>query len=204
MPLQNRVAPDGEICVTAARGTMMGNRGGCFHRDDQTLKGRRWANRQWICCVLEFKARRRKLMQPGLYTELFFLDEATAFAAGHRPCFECRRGDALRFQSLWAKAMASTMPPAAPVMDVVLHDQRLTSQGEKRVCVALTDALPHGAMFRHEGDIHVVADGGVCRWSFDGYGPRDVRPRAVPVEVLTPPAIVAILTAGYRPQLHVS
>ena len=99
MPLQNRVTPEGEIIATPHRGLMMGNRGGCFHLPDRTLGARRWATRQWIACVLEFKGRHRAaMMQPNRYTELFFLDEATALAAGHRPCFECRRRDAERFR----------------------------------------------------------------------------------------------------------
>jgi hypothetical protein len=110
MPLQNRVTPSGEIIATPHRGLMMGNRGGCFHRPDQTLKARRWANRQWIACLLEFKDRRRQLMQPNRYTELFFLDEATALAAGHRPCFECRRASAVRFAELWTKTHHARRP----------------------------------------------------------------------------------------------
>ena len=103
MPLQNRVRPDGEIIATPHRGLLLGNRGGAFHLPDRTLGTRRWASRQWIACVLEFKGRHRAaMMQPNRYTELFFLDEATALAAGHRPCFECRRRDAERFAALWA------------------------------------------------------------------------------------------------------
>ena len=101
MPLQNRVTPEGDIIATPARGTMMGNRGGAFHTPEQTLGPRRWRTKAWICCVLEFKGRHRAVMQPNRYTELFFLDEATALAAGHRPCFECRRRDALRFAEAW-------------------------------------------------------------------------------------------------------
>ncbi len=99
MPLQNRSDPFGALHAVTDRGLLMGNRGGCFHRDDQTLKERRWASRRWIVCVLSFKDRRRKLMQPGLYTEIFFLDEATALASGHRPCFECRRAEAAAFRN---------------------------------------------------------------------------------------------------------
>ena len=95
MPLQNRVTPTGEIIATTARGTMMGNRGGAFHTAAQTLTHRRWKTKAWICCVIEFKGRHRVVMSPNRYTELFFLDEATALAAGHRPCFECRRADAV-------------------------------------------------------------------------------------------------------------
>ncbi len=150
MPLQNRVTPDGELVATAARGTIFGNRGGCFHRPDGTLRPRHWANRQWICCVLEFKNRRRTLLQPGLYTELFFLDEATAFAAGHRPCFECRRADARQFAALWAKAHALDATPSAPAMDVTLHAERLADDGRKRTAVRPLASLPDGAIIRYQ------------------------------------------------------
>src|SRR5690242_15207886 len=110
MPLQNRVSPFGELVATRARGTMFGNRGGKFHRDDKTLASRRWVSRQWICCVLEFKGRQRDVWG-RYYTELFFLDEVTAFAAGHRPCFECRRKDAQAFASRFPRAGLS---PARP------------------------------------------------------------------------------------------
>ena len=134
MPLQNRVRPDGEIEAVRARGTMMGNRGGCFHREDKTLKPRRWSSRQWICCVLSFKARRRRVFSPGLYTELFFLDEATALAAGHRPCFECRRADAVRFAATWAEAHALEASPRASDIDAVLHAERIASAPESMFC----------------------------------------------------------------------
>ena len=102
MPLQNRVSPFGELFAASARGTLLGNRGGRIHRDDRTLGKRRFASRQWICCVLEFKGRRRKVWGDS-YTELFFLDEPTALAAGHRPCFECRRAEARAFADAWAR-----------------------------------------------------------------------------------------------------
>ncbi len=103
-PLQNRVTPFGEIIATPERGMWMGNRGGCFHDAEQRLTASRWVNTHWITCRLEFKGWHREVMQPRRYTELFFLDEATAFAAGHRPCFECRRHDAKAFQSAWVAA----------------------------------------------------------------------------------------------------
>ena len=102
MPLQNRVTPEGEIIATPARGLMMGNRGGRLHRPDKTLTARRWTSRAWIACRLEFNNRHRRVMSPNSYTELFFLDEATALAAGHRPCFECRRQDFMAFAQIWA------------------------------------------------------------------------------------------------------
>ena len=110
MPLQNRVNPFGELCAFSARGLFMGNRGGRFHTDAKTLTARRWASRQWICCVLEFKGRRRDVWGSS-YTELFFLDEPTAFAAGHRPCFECRRRDAEAFAEKWREVRQYRKPP---------------------------------------------------------------------------------------------
>src|SRR5690606_9191936 len=125
MPLQNRVTPEGEIIATAARGTLMGNRGGCLHGPDRRLGRRRWVTRQWICCELQFRGRHRQVMTPGQYTELFFLDEATALAAGHRPCFECRRADAVRFARTWAQIEGQTGRASAPHMDAALHAERL-------------------------------------------------------------------------------
>lgn len=204
MPLQNRVLPDGSIVATSERGTMMGNRGGCFHRDDRTLLPRRWASRQWICCVLEFKGRRRALMQPGSYTELFFLDEATALAAGHRPCFECRRAEAVAFASLWRGARGEADRASAPEMDAVLHAERLDGQGGKRTHRARLADLPDGTMVR-EGDGPVLIAGSrLLAWGLSGYSAsrRMGSNRVRGVEVLTPPAIVRVLAAGYRPRLH--
>src|SRR5688572_33069560 len=124
MPLQNRVDPFGELLATSARGTLFGNRGGKFHRDDQTLSRRRYATRQWICCVLDFKGRQRDVWG-RYYTELFFLDEVTALSAGHRPCFECRRRDAQAFARCWQRAFGLPAPPRAADMDRVLHAERL-------------------------------------------------------------------------------
>src|SRR6201988_5163996 len=116
MPLQNRVTPEGEIIAISHRGLMMGNRGGAFHLPDKTLGPRRWATRQWIACVLGFKGRHREVRQPTRYTERFSLDEATALAAGDRPCFECRRADADRCAELWARTHGGSERARAPAM----------------------------------------------------------------------------------------
>jgi hypothetical protein len=206
MPLQNRVTPSGEIIATPQRGLMMGNRGGAFHRPDRTLGVRRWASRQWICCVLSFKDRHRAVMQPNRYTELFFLDEATALAAGHRPCFECRRNDALRFASAWAQARHLPVRPTAPEMDEVLHAERLDAGGGKRTFPASAGDLPAGTFVRLDppGPDYLYDGKRLFPWSPDGYGPpRDAAP-GLPVRVLTPASIVAVLSAGYRPMLHAS
>lgn len=205
MPLQNRVTPEGDIVATPARGAMFGNRGGCFHHPDQTLRRRHWASRQWICCVLVFKNRRRRpLMQPGRYTELFFLDEATAFAAGHRPCFECRRDAAVDFAGRWAGATALPDRPPAPLMDAVLHAERLDTAGGKRTQRMPLAALPAGVFVRWQGSPHLVGWDRLARWSFAGYGEPIERPRSGDVDLLTPPTIAAIISAGYRPKLHAS
>ena len=125
MPLQNRVLPDGEIVAIRARGTMMGTRGGRIHDPEtRTLLSRRWTSKAWICCVTDFKGRHRPVMGRS-YTELFFLDEVTALAAGHRPCFECRRKDAIRFAEFFAEPQGWTGRAQAAEMDNILHGQRL-------------------------------------------------------------------------------
>ena len=204
MPLQNRVTPEGDIVATPARGTMFGNRGGCFHRDTQTLLPRPYASKQWICCVLAFKGRRRKLMQPGLYTELFFLDEATAFAAGHRPCFECRRDDAIRFAELWNQSDGKPGRAAAPAMDEVLHPQRIDSNRGKVRYQARVSELPNGAMVQYADRAHLIRGGKLLPWSFNGYDAARKVPPATTVDVLTPRQTVAILVLGFAPLLHFS
>jgi len=209
MPLQNRVTPTGEIIATPHRGLMLGNRGGCFHLPDQTLKARRWATKQWIACVLEFKGRRRKLMQPNRYTELFFLDEATALAAGHRPCFECRRADAQQFAALWSKAHRLSEAPRAGAMDDILHPERVEPRGAKRTYTAALAGLPDGAFVLHAAcggskRAYLVDAYRLLAWTPAGYEKAISRPAQAHIEVLTPPSIVAVLSAGYRPMLHPS
>jgi hypothetical protein len=202
MPLQNRVDPFGELRAVPARGLLFGNRGGRIHRDDRTLSRRRWTSRAWICCRLAFKGRHRAVWGQG-YTELFFLDEPTALAAGHRPCFECRRADALAFAAAWARAHGLEAAPRAGAMDVVLHGERLDGRGKRRHRAALDD-LPDGATIA-EGDQPLAVRGdALLPWTPAGYGPPRPRSRGVEVDVLTPPAIVAVLAAGYRPQWHPS
>jgi hypothetical protein len=210
MPLQNRVTPEGEIIATPQRGLLMGNRGGAFHLPDRTLGPRRWATRQWIACVLEFKGRHREVMQPNRYTELFFLDEATALAAGHRPCFECRRTDADRFAELWAKTRRRAERARAPAMDDILHAERIGQDRSKATFRARRADIPSGAFVRYQRDGHpaqsyLVVGNHLLAWSPGGYTalvfPSDI---ADEVEVLTPASIVAVLSAGYRPMLHPS
>jgi hypothetical protein len=203
MPLQNRVDPFGELVADSARGTMFGNRGGRFHRNDRTLGQRRWTSRQWICCVLEFKGRHRDVWGNG-YTELFFLDEVTAFAAGHRPCFECRRRDAIAFAGAWARGRAERVQPRASEMDRVLHAERLDGRAKRRHSLAVDD-LPDGTLLAlPDSGAWAVRGESLLQWTRAGYGARRSRPRGVTVDVLTPPAILAALAAGYAPQWHSS
>jgi hypothetical protein len=199
MSLQNRVDPYGELLATPARGTMFGNRGGKFHRDDKTLASRRWVSRQWICCVLKFKGRQRNVWG-RYYTELFFLDEVTALAAGHRPCFECRRKDAERFALLFSgkKRRAS-----AVAMDKILHAERLNGKA-KRSQPGKLDHLPDGAMISLNGDAFAVRGSRLLRWTPDGYSQSRSRPCKIDVNVLTPPSILGVLRRGYVPLWHPS
>ena len=206
-PLQNRVTPEGEVVATPHRGLMMGNRGGAFHLPDQTLGLRRWATRQWIACVLEFRGRHREVMQPNRYTELFFLDEATALAAGHRPCFECRRAAAERFAELWACTQGRARRERAPAMDEVLHAERVDGERRKVTYRARRGDIPSGAFVRYARDgrarSYLIVGNHLLAWHPSGYTSL-VMPAHVgdEVEVLTPRSIVAVLSAGYRPMLH--
>ncbi len=188
------------LFATSERGTLFGNRGGKFHcAASQTVPARTYASRQWICCVLAFKDRRRTVWGKG-YTELFFADEVSALAAGHRPCFECRRADAVAFAAAWGLAQG-TLPPRAPVMDVVLHAERLLPGRAyaKKHHFMPGLALPDATMIAIDGKAYAVAGASLRAWTFEGFGPVE-RPRPDrDVSVLTPPAIVAVLSAGYKP-----
>jgi hypothetical protein len=191
MPRQNRVTPLGELIAAPERGLVYGNRG-CLH-DEQGHIRRRYATRRWIACKLEFGGRHRSpLMQPGKYTELFFLDEATAFAAGHRPCAECRREDYNRFNDLWPG------PRGADAIDLQLHGERLGPRRE-------AGDLPHGAFVLHDGEPWLVLGDALLRWTPGGYTERIARPERA--TLITPPSLVAVLRHGWEgavPLLHPS
>jgi len=199
MALQNRVDPFGDICAHPARGSFMGNRGGRIHRDDRTLGARRWASRQWICCRLDFKGRQRRVFGAG-YTELFFLDEVTALAAGHRPCFECRREEALAFSRNFG---GSGRSPRAPQMDAVLHAERLDGRG-KRTFRSRLDVLPDGVIIARDGQAFALRGDALLPWTPFGYAAALPRATEMVVDVLTPSSIVSVLRAGYRPHWHES
>jgi hypothetical protein len=209
-PLQNRVDPFGVIHAVAARGTWMGNRGGCLHNDRCELTRRRWVSKRWIACVLVFKERHRTVMTPRRYTELFFLDEATALAAGHRPCFECRREAAQAFAAAWGRAADCPRPPSADEMDRVLHGERRLSRGSRSDSPVVRPAdLPNGVMVAlpsQEGgqSAWLVRDGALYPWSFTGYGPGRSVVDVPEAALITPPSMVAAIRAGYSVDLPLS
>ena len=185
MPLQNRVQPDGSIVAVPERGTMLGNRGGKFHRPDKTLGKRRWASRHWIACELHYKNMHHEAMGEG-YTSLFFLDEVTALAAGHRPCFFCRRSEAKAF--LGGRKVTE--------FDNELHQQRL-SLHEANVA-----DLPDGAMIEHRAHAYAIKGPHLLQWSHSQYSLAIPKASLKKVRLLTPPLITAILAGGYQPRWH--
>jgi hypothetical protein len=199
-PLQNRVTPFGEIVAIAQRGTFIGNRGIIHDPAAQTLLRKRWSTNAWLVCLLEFRGPRRDVMARRSWTELFFLDEAIALAAGHRPCFFCRRSDAEAFRGAWARAKEGQMPLAREI-DAVLHAERL-DHGHKRVHAiqGRVDELPDGVVITAAGEAYTLAHGRAYRWSERGYHAPEQTPRAD--GLLTPPSTLLAMRAGYRPVLH--
>jgi hypothetical protein len=211
VPYQNRVNPFGQIIATPARGTLMGNRG-CLH-DDQDHPVRQYQGRRWIICVLDFKGRTRQPMPPGHYTSLFFLDEATALAAGHRPCAECQRARFSAFRAHWAAAnpqLAGGAAPAVGTIDVALHHERISDHRFQRDKLKQTyaerlDALPDGVMvlLASSAGPHLVRGDALYPWQFDGYVQPIARPD-VSVQVLTPRSTVRAIEHGFQPAIHLS
>lgn len=207
MPLQNRVTPSGDIVATQQRGMFTGNRGIIHDPATKTLLKKRWSTKTWITCVCEFRGWRRDVMAKRSWTELFFLDEATALASGHRPCFFCRRNDANRFRAAWEDGNGVARVKATDI-DTTLHAERLDGKVKRlHALEGAIDALPDGAMLRSTDETKadacfLVIGGRPLLWSFDGY--RDVTGRLDGVTLLTPPSTVRALRAGYRPALHPS
>ena len=202
MPLQNRVTPFGEIVAIAQRGLFTGNRGIIHDPATKTLLKRRWTSKAWLVCSCDYKGIRRDVMARRSWTELFFLDEAVALAAGHRPCFECRREAAERFRSAWAAGRGEPRS-AAGAIDAVLHQERL-EQGRKRIhpIGAPLAELPDGTIIVAAGSAFTLCSARAYRWTPDGYAAPE---RLDHVDgLLTPPSTVRALAAGYRPVLHPS
>ena len=196
-PLQNRVSPFSELIAHPARGLVYGNRG-CLHDASGAIR-RRYAGRRWIACRLRFRGwHRAPLMQPGRFTELFFLDEATAFAAGHRPCALCRRGDYDRFGARWRERYPGDA--GADAIDARLHAERIDarSRGQRHRDAELS-CLPDGAFVVHAGEPHLVLGAELLRWTPAGYANGVPRPAGGQAELITPPSLVAVLRAGWDP-----
>jgi hypothetical protein len=202
MPLQNRVTPTGEIIATPERGLFVGNRGIIHDPATKTLLNKRWSTPAWLTCVIEFRGRRRKVMERRSWTELFFLDEATAFAAGHRPCFYCRRDDANRFRCAFEEGNGKR-ELLAPDIDAVLHRERLDGRSKRLHALPMPLAkLPDGAMVQAGSDSFLIVRGAALRWSLRGYS--EAAGVLHEPMLLTPPSTLHAFMAGYRPVLHPS
>jgi len=200
MPLQNRVTPTGDIIATAHRGMFTGTRGIIHDPATKTLMKRRWASRAWLTCVCEFRGRRREVMGGRSWTELFFLDEATAFAAGHRPCFFCRREDAGAFRAAWEKGNRVSGLRAGDI-DAVLHRERLDGSRKRlHVLPRPVAELPDGAMVRSGEESFLIVRGRALQWSAAGYS--KTQGAITEIKLLTPPSTLRAFSAGYRPVLH--
>jgi hypothetical protein len=205
MPRQNRITPFGEVVAVAERGTLMGNRG-LLHAEDGRIV-RPWQVRRWLVCRLEFKGWKRAVMTPGRYTELFFLDEATGLAAGHRPCAVCLRERFNAFRDAWVRGGAGGEAPSVADIDGQLHAERVAPGRSKRVFAADLGALPDGVFVTRQGRGEVaclVWGGFLLDWSPGGYRGRVRRPSGEQVLVLTPRSTVAAIRAGYVPEVHPS
>ena len=198
MPLQNRVLPTGQIVAIPERGGFTGNRG-ILHGPDHQLGAARWKHKAWICCVLNWQDRKRPVMTGRNWTELFFLDEAVAMAAGHRPCAYCRRADYNRYRDAWERATGHRIK--APAMDAILHTARVNRDRSQVRYRADLAALPDGAMILIANQPALIWRGQIYPYTPSGYGARTPKTASGGVTVLTPAPMVAVLAAGYVPHI---
>lgn len=205
-PLQNRVDPFGHMIRTSARGAWMGNRGMIHNEHQQIIRSFRL--KAWITCVLEFKGRHREVMTPNLYTELFFLDEATAFSAGHRPCAECRKADFNRFKAAWVQGnplyMYHMKTPIGEI-DEILHRERINLKGGKLTYTEKLGDLPEGSFIEYKGNPYMIGhSNNVIHWTPFGYADSIYIHPSTAVSVLTPKSVVNAFRSGYVPQINES
>jgi len=201
MPLQNRMLPDGDIVAQSWRGDFMGNRGGRIHNPEtRELTRRKWASKRWIICLTRFKERHRKVMGKG-YTELFFLDEVSALASGHRPCFECRRKAANAFAEAWRNSFGKFSGSRADTMDRQLHIERTAAP--RKIAEEEFNRLPDGVMIVSRWHFYTRKDGVVLQWTGEGYQ-KEHAVRFDRAFLMTPPSIIEVLKNGYEPCWHKS
>ena len=200
--LQNRVDPYGNIIKNPARGHWTGNRG-VIHDEHKNIL-RRFKLKAWITCALQFKGWKREVMSPNRWTELFFWDEATAFSAGHRPCFFCRRPDANRFKVFWLKGNSEygfDAKTRMPEIDKVIHRERIDEKGLKVTYLADITSLPDGCFIELNDKPWLIFEGLIYPWSPTGYGKGELFHKHQQVKVLTPGSIVKTFSAGYKPEM---
>ncbi|SDD14155.1 hypothetical protein [Pedobacter soli] len=200
--LQNRVNPFGQIIKTPHRGTWLGNRGVIHNADKEIV--RQFKVKAWITCALQFRGRHREIMQPNRWTELFFLDEATAFAAGHRPCFQCRYADHQRFKMYWLKGNPGygfNMKTAVTEIDDILQRERIAADKTKVSYKESLDLLPDGAFVAYQNKPYLVKARQLHLWTAAGYEKPIPFPVLDEVQVLTPKSFVNMFAAGYAPQM---
>lgn len=206
MPLQNRVTPTGRLEAVPARGAWTGNRG-IIHNERREVIAQ-WRSKAWITCLLDYQGRRRAVFSPHTWSELFFLDEATAFAAGHRPCAYCRRPRYREFKEAWCRAnpgLVDAPRPLATQIDACLHAERVGPGREKRMWRERFDELPAGSFVLRNGTPCLLWNDRLLPWSHEGYGrPLPEPDKGEEVAVLTPPSVVAMFRAGFSPQVHES
>ena len=205
MALQNRVDPWGKLHAVNVLGSWMGNRGILHNSDKQIIT--QWRHKQWVTCALNFKGRKREIFAPNSYSELFFLDEATALAAGHRPCAECRRERFKEFKTIWFQAnpQYGNETSSISVIDKQLHLERVDRAKSKVTFNAVVSSLPDGTIFEHDGNAYLIWKGQYFLWSHDGYLKSSLALKTRDcVSVLTPESIVAIYRHGFKPQIHSS
>jgi hypothetical protein len=207
MPLQNRVNPFGDIVATPERGAWTGNRGVIHNKEKKIVKHH--AVKYWITCVLDYKGAQRTVMSPNRWTELFFLDEATAFAAGHRPCGFCRYADFKRFKTLWVAANSAlydvTEQTKMDIIDNYIHQERLHKDGSRQRYKAILSTLPDGTFINLRGEkAHLWYQKRLFEWSFSGYNAVFDCDTNQEVAVLTPLSYVEVFKLGYVPEVHTS
>ncbi|GAB2794631.1 hypothetical protein GCM10027040_21120 [Halomonas shantousis] len=204
MPLQNRVDPFGNLHSVQARGALLGNRGQLHDANKNIV--RPWKTKAWVTCALEYGDTQRTIFAPDSYSELFFLDEATAFAAGHRPCASCRNKRYREFKAQWLAANPELVPgekPPIAAIDKVLHAERAAQSGDKVTFKTAIETLPFGTIIEQDGATFLVGEKELLPWSFHGYSQPALLPEeGTSVTVLTPASIVLLFQQGFRPEVH--